>query len=184
MPFDEKFDRFPRRAAIVFAIAGFVLAAIASQVMSYFSTLSGNEASLFESQLSFSDTFLRNQYAAIIAAGGMNAYRIVVTVDFAFMTGYGLISAGVAILVTRIQPLNTLHRRAGHVFTIIAPVGAGLDAIENSLILAMLVDPLGFPGWLAYAHSAFALAKWIVLFVSMAWAGVATLVGLYMKRRG
>ena len=38
-----------------------------------------------------------------------------------------------------------------------------LDAIENGFILLTLTDLLGFPDWYAFAHSAFALPKWIIL---------------------
>jgi hypothetical protein len=40
----------------------------------------------------------------------------------------------------------------------------------------MTADPVGFPGWLAIAHSSFALAKFLSMYVAMAWLIVGFVV--------
>lgn len=159
---------------LLLCVSSFTMVAAFSQVMQYFSSMSGNETSIFASQLSFSGQFLKDMYATIIAAGGMDAYRTTVTLDYGFMTGYGLLSFSLAVLLARWFPGGSPWQRSYLLLAVIAPAGACMDAVENAFILATLLDPLAFDDWLAVAHSTFALVKWVILFASMGW----TMVGV------
>lgn len=183
MPVFPLLDRSPSPRAtrwlLLLALAGTVVSYL---VMGYIFLLSGDTAGIFASQLSFSADFLRNQYAAIIASGGMDYYRLAQTLDFGFMIAYGLLAFALSITIARKFDPPSRWRASGFIVAIIGPLSAILDAVENGFILATLSDPAGFPAWWAIAHSSFALAKWLVLFGAIGWAVIASLARVVVKK--
>jgi hypothetical protein len=43
------------------------------------------------------------------------------------------------------------------------------DAVENIFLLSMTTNPVGFPNWLAIAHSTLALFKFILMYLTIGW---------------
>ncbi|MHA2298606.1 MAG: hypothetical protein ACXAEU_18040 [Candidatus Hodarchaeales archaeon] len=46
---------------------------------------------------------------------------------------------------------------------------ATCDAVENIFLLSMTINHVGFPNWLAIAHSTFALIKFILMYLTVGW---------------
>lgn len=135
-------------------------------IMTYFHSLANDPVqNIFESQLSFSAEFMKWQYSSM--GEGIKYYRWVAITDYGFMLGYGLLIFCLALTIARKFDFDSKWRHSGYVMAIFGIIAAGLDAIENGFILAMLIDPSGFPDFLAIAHSSFALVKWTLGFIAV-----------------
>lgn len=142
-------------------------------IMAYSFLLSGDESSVIQSQLSFSGDFLKDQYLIIIDNGGLPFYRLGQWLDFAFMVGYGILSFGIALLMSKKFAGRLTWARSGELMAFLGLLAASCDAVENIFIHLTLVNPLGFNDWLAIAHSSFALVKWILLALILSWAVIS-----------
>ena len=155
----------PKRLTIL-AIISLVIFFISYFTMNYFHSLANDPVTnIFETQLSFSAEFMRWQYASM--GEGIEYYRWVAITDYGFMVGYGLLIFCLALKISRKFAIHSKPRDIGSVMALFGLVAAGLDAIENAFILAMLSDPTGFPDFLAIAHSSFALVKWTLGFIAV-----------------
>jgi hypothetical protein len=101
---------------------------------------------------------------------GQAAARRSLLIDFAFMPAYGLLFAGITLLIARAQPgrLATVGR-----WLVLAPIAAALfDALENTMLLSMLgtagrVPPLpplvaGVSASVKFALLLLAILYWLV----------------------
>ncbi|MFX0108715.1 MAG: hypothetical protein ACFE7R_10545, partial [Candidatus Hodarchaeota archaeon] len=62
-----------------------------------------------------------------------------------------------------------LPKRTGSLLAWVGVMAAVLDGIENVFLLSMTADPVGFAGWLAIAHSSFAVMKFLFMYTAMGW---------------
>nr|MDO8085167.1 hypothetical protein [Candidatus Sigynarchaeum springense] len=164
-------------------LAGIVLMLVSYAIMGYYFMGSGDTTPMLTSQLSFNNMYLRYQYSLIIAAGGLENYRIAQSFDYLFMVSYGMFAFALALVIGRKFGEDTTWRKMGCLFAVLGPVAACCDAVENVFILLTLTDPAWFPAWWATAHSAFAAVKWTILLVAIGWAAAATLYYLLVVKR-
>ncbi len=104
------------------------------------------------------------------------AARRSLLVDFAFMPSYGLLFAGITLLIARLQ--GGKLRRAGLALTPLALVAALCDALENLMLLSMLgaagrvavAPPLvaGVAATIKFALLAVLIVYWLA--AGVAWA--------------
>lgn len=158
------------RLAVALVVAG--LAAVAAQIwlQATFATVD-HPVPLGTANTTADPATLRGWYATLAAQGTLDRMVATELVDLAWIAAL----AAVAVLATRLAahslrrrnpPVSRLLTRAAP-WTALAP---GLDLVENTLSLAMLADPTGFPDALAPAHAA---VSWLKL---AAVVGVAVLV--------
>ncbi|MFX1259583.1 MAG: hypothetical protein ACFFAN_17145, partial [Promethearchaeota archaeon] len=147
-------------------------------IMGYFFLLSKYPVGFMESQLSFSGEVLKEHYKET----NITYYRILQILDYGYMVGYGTLAFSLALIIARKFNEDSGWRKSGYYIAIMGVVGAICDGIENAFILAMLSNPSSFPNIWAIAHSCFALVKYILLFICIGWAIVATLSLLIKKK--
>lgn len=170
----EQLENWPSPKAVrIMLIAAIILLIIVLPIMNYFMTISQFPVSFIESQLSFSGEVLKQHYAVVLAANGLNAYKISQILDYFFMLAYGTIYFCLALMIARRFDVTSKWRQSGHYIAIAGILASCLDAIENVFILATLADPLGFPNWWAIAHSCFTLAKFVDMFIVIGWLIIA-----------
>ncbi|NMC03714.1 MAG: hypothetical protein GYA24_00815 [Candidatus Lokiarchaeota archaeon] len=170
------------KATKILLLASIAIMLVAYSFMGYFFAASGDMVPIFTSQLSFSDSFLKWQYSLMTPAG-LESYRLAQSFDYLYMLSYGLLGFSLALIIGRKFDAGTSWHATGCFLAVAVPVAAGFDAMENLFILLSLADPAWFPAWWAIAHSTFAVLKWIVLFLAVGWAAIATLYYLLVVRR-
>ena len=57
--------------------------------------------------------------------------------------------------------------KIGYSISIFGITAAFCDGIENIFLLMMTSNPINFPNWWAFAHSSFALVKFIQMYAAM-----------------
>ncbi|MHA1369063.1 MAG: hypothetical protein ACTSWN_06255 [Promethearchaeota archaeon] len=140
--------------------------------------MSGDDVPIIESQLSFSDTFLKNQYARI---ENLEVYRITQILDYGFMFGYGFTFFIISLHLKHKLQKDDNWLRFSVIMPYLAIVAPIFDAAENIFILLTLTDPTSFPGWWAIVHSTFATIKWLSLLVLATWAISTVIILVYRK---
>ena len=98
------------------------------------------------------------------------------------MVAYGTLAFSLVLTITRKFDNDSFWGKSGPKIAILGIVAACCDAIENAFILMMLSDPTGFPDIWAIIHSCFALVKYILLVICIAWAIIAALTLLIKKK--
>jgi len=146
--------------------------------MGYFFLLSKYPVGFMESQLSFSGAVLKEHYRGT----NITYYRIGQILDYIYMVAYGMFAFSLALTLSRKFDEDSFWSNSGHLIAILGIVAACCDATENAFILMMLSDPTGFPDIWAIIHSCFALVKFILLFICIAWAVIAALALLFRKK--
>ena len=159
------------KSILIFSI---ILSIVVYFLMGYFFLLSKYPVGIVESQLSFSGTILKEHYKET----NIEYYKIVQTLDYALMVGYGMFGFSLALIIARKFEEGSRWRNSGYIVALLCVIAAICDAIENAFILSTLTDPSGFPDIWAIIHSCFALVKYILLLSSIIWAisGALTLL--------
>ncbi len=160
-------------------ILGFFLCFIAIPIMQYFSGISGYPANLLVSQLSFNGDLLKSYYSMT----NIFLYRVSASLDYIFMLGYGIILFFSSVLIARKYSYSSRVQSISFLVAIFGITASVCDGIENVFILLMLTEPLTFPNAWAITHSAFALIKWILLFISIAWIIITGIISLIKKKK-
>lgn len=137
--------------------------------MEYFFKISGDEIPFVQSQLSFSGQFLKDQYTIIVNSGGLTYYRIGQILDFGYMISYGGILFCLVCLVGLKADPESFWSKTINIFASFAIGTIIFDALENIFILMTLSDPVNFPDIWAIIHSVFALIKFILMAMVVAW---------------
>ena len=121
---------------------------------------------LIQGQLSFSDAVLKGLYKNIQS---LKFYALAQMIDFAFMFGYGLLFTCLCMKACKLlrdsPKLNIIAVFMNH----LAPLCTVMDVGENCFIMLTLTNPQSFSPWLAVAHSIFALFKWTIIMIVIAW---------------
>lgn len=170
----DKLSEWPSQKGTKYLlIFSIVLLCIIYPFMGYYFLLSENPGDVTASQLSFSGEYMKAYYAAI---GNIDLYRIAETLDYGFMVSYCCLIVSLALIIARKFEEDSPIRKSGYFMVLFGIIAAGLDAVENGFILAMLTDPSGFPNLWAIAHSTFALIKWILLIIIILWALCAIII--------
>ncbi|MFW9770314.1 MAG: hypothetical protein ACFFEM_15965 [Candidatus Thorarchaeota archaeon] len=138
--------------------------------------MSGYAGTTEDTQLGFNAEIIRN-YFSLMSPADLGLFITANLADYLFMLCYGIFFFSSASLISWNYKTG-LPKRIGLSLAWVGVIAAVLDGIENMFLLSMTADPVGFASWLAMAHSSFALAKFLFMYVAMAW----TMVGFVANR--
>jgi hypothetical protein len=138
--------------------------------------MSGYAGTMEDTQLGFNADIIKN-YFSLMDSADLKLFITANLADYLFMLFYGLFFFSADRLISW-NYKGGLPKRIGLSLAWVGVIAAILDGIENVFLLSMTADPVGFAGWLAIAHSSFALAKFLFMYVAMAW----TMVGFVVNR--
>lgn len=158
------------------ALMSFPLLMFAATLTIILIQLSGYAGTLEDTQFGFNAATIRN-YFSLMSPEDMGLFVAANLVDYLFMLCYGIFFYSTARLISW-NYKSGLPNKIGFSFAWIGVIAAFLDGIENVFLLSMAANPVGFVDWLAFAHSSFALVKFLFLYVAMAW----TIVGFVINR--
>jgi len=158
------------------ALASFIFLICAATLVIILLQMSGYAGTMEDTQLGFNAEVIRN-YFSLMSQTDMGLFIAANLADYLFMLFYGIFFFSAARLISW-NYKRGLPKRIGLSLAWVGVIAAFLDGIENVFLLSMTADPIGFAGWLAIAHSSFALAKFLFMYVAMAW----TMVGFVMNR--
>ena len=136
--------------------------------------MSGYAGSIDDTQLGFNAEIIKS-YFSLMNPTEMGLFITANLADYLFMLFYGIFFFSAARLISW-NYKRGLPKRIGLSLAWVGVIAAVLDGIENVFLLLMTADPVGFAGWLAIAHSSFALAKFLFMYVAMAWLMVGFVV--------
>ena len=138
--------------------------------------MSGYAGTMEDTQLGFNADIIRS-YFSLMDAESMGLFILGNLADYLFMISYGLGFYCTARLISW-DYRGVLPKRVGVGLAWTGVIAAILDGIENVFLLSMTADPAGFAGWLALAHSSFAIAKFLFMYTAMGWL----VVGFVLNR--
>ena len=158
------------------AFVSFIFMMVAATIVITLLQMSGYAGTMEDTQLGFNAEVIRN-YFSLMSGADLNLFITANLADYLFMLCYGLFFFSAARLISW-NYKKGLPRSIGLSLAWVGVIAAVLDGIENVFLLSMTADPVGFATWLAIAHSSFALAKFLFMYVAMAW----TMVGFVVNR--
>ncbi|MFX1484666.1 MAG: hypothetical protein ACFFCP_15935 [Promethearchaeota archaeon] len=138
--------------------------------------MSGYAGTTEDTQLGFNAEIIRN-YFSLMSPANLGLFITANFADYLFMLSYGIFFFSAALLISWNYKTG-LPKRIGLSLAWVGVIAAVLDGLENVFLLSMATNPVGFASWLAIAHSSFALAKFLFMYVAMAW----TMVGFVVNR--
>ncbi|MFX0086820.1 MAG: hypothetical protein ACFFAU_14200 [Candidatus Hodarchaeota archaeon] len=130
--------------------------------------LSGYPGTLDDTQLGFSAEIIKTHFA-MMKSEDIVFFILGNLVDYAFMIAYGCFFYSSARHLSWGYHQGSLPFKVGKIFAGIGVLITICDAIENAFLLSMTTNPVGFPSWLAIAHSTFALFKFILMYLIIGW---------------
>ncbi|MHA2210343.1 MAG: hypothetical protein ACXABV_14365 [Candidatus Thorarchaeota archaeon] len=136
--------------------------------------MSGYAGTMEDTQLGFNAEIIRS-YFSLMNPSDLGLFIAANLSDYLFMLCYGIFFFSAARVISW-NYKRGLPKRTGLLLAWVGVIAAVLDGIENVFLLLMTADPVGFAGWLAIAHSSFALAKFLFMYVAMAWLMVGFVV--------
>jgi hypothetical protein len=136
--------------------------------------MSGYVGSIEDTQLGFNAEIIKS-YFSLMNPTDLGLFITANLADYLFMLFYGIFFFSAARLIS-LNYKRGIPKRIGLSLAWVGVIAAFLDGIENVFLLSMTADPVGFAGWLAIAHSSFALAKFLFMYVAMAWLMVGFVV--------
>jgi hypothetical protein len=158
------------------ALVSFIFLICAATLTIVLLQMSGYAGTMEDTQLGFNAEVIRN-YFSLMTPTDLGLFITANLVDYLFMLCYGFFFFSAARLISWNYKIG-LPKRIGLFLAWVGVIAAFLDGIENVFLLSMAVDPVGFASWLAIAHSSFALAKFLFMYVAMAW----TVAGFVLNR--
>ena len=161
-----------RRIAFVSGILMMVAATLVITLLQ----MSSYAGTMEDTQLGFNAEIIRS-YFSLMTPTDLGLFITANLADYLFILFYGLFFFSAARLISW-NYKRGLPSSIGLTLAWVGVIAAILDGIENVFILSMAANPVGFAGWLAIAHSSFALAKFLFMYVAMAW----TMVGFVVNR--
>ncbi len=175
------FLKISKKKLLILLVSFSALLIIIFPIMAHFFKISGDVIPITQSQLSFSGQFLKDQYAIIINSEGLAYYRTAQLLDYGFMISYGGILFCLVCLIGINADLDSFWSKTTNIFATIALGTTIFDALENMVILITLIDPVNFPNIWAIIHSIFALIKYILIYIVIAWIFLGAISNLINK---
>ena len=158
------------------ALVSFPLMMVAAMLVIFLLQMSGYAGTMEDTQLGFNADIIKN-YFSLMTSTDLGLFITANLADYLFILFYGLFFFSTARLISW-NYKGGFPKRIGLSLAWVGVIAAVLDGIENVFLLSMTADPLGFAGWLAIAHSSFALAKFLFMYAAMAWC----VVGFVLNR--
>ncbi len=156
------------------ALVSFPLMMIAATLVITILQMSGYAGTMEDTQLGFNADIIKS-YFSLMSPTDMGFFITANLADYIFMLFYGLFFFSAGKLISW-NYKSGFPRSIGLSLAYAGVIAAVLDGFENVFLLSMTADPLGFAAWLAIAHSSFALAKFLFMYVAMAWMVVGFVV--------
>jgi hypothetical protein len=138
--------------------------------------MSGYAGTTEDTQLGFNAEIIRS-YFSLMNSADLGLFIAANLADYLFMLFYGIFFFNAARLISW-NYKSGLPKMIGLSLAWVGVITAVLDGIENVFLLSMTADPVGFASWLAIAHSSFAFAKFLFMYIAMAW----TMAGFVLNR--
>ena len=130
--------------------------------------LSGYPGTLDDTQLGFSAEIIKGHFA-MMKSEDILFFILGNLLDYAFIIAYGCFFYSSARYLSWNYQQGSLLLKVGKMIAWIGVFSAICDAVENVFLLSMTTNPVGFPNWLAIAHSTFALLKFILMYLTIGW---------------
>ena len=169
--FDQRKQQLRRIALVSFS---FMM--VVATLMITLLQMSGYAGTMDDTQLGFNAEIIKS-YFSLMNPTDLGLFITANLADYLFILFYGIFFFSAARLISW-NYKSGFPKRIGLSLAWVGVIAAVLDGIENVFLLLMTADPVGFAGWLAIAHSSFALAKFLFMYVAMAW----TMVGFVVNR--
>jgi len=144
----------------------FPLVIITALTVMYLLKLSNYPGTLNETQLGFNGEYIKSCFSRM-SDEDMSIFIIANILDYAFMIAYGTFFFSLALTLTRKLKEGSIWKKIGYSISIFGITAACCDGIENIFLLMMALNPVNFPNWWAIAHSSFALAKFIQIYIAV-----------------
>ncbi|MFX1535427.1 MAG: hypothetical protein ACFFDI_14475 [Promethearchaeota archaeon] len=141
---------------------------ITATVVIFLLELSGYPGTMDDTQLGFNANIIKAHFT-MMKSEDMILFILGNLVDYAFMIAYGCLFYSSANYLSWDYQQGSLPRKVGKMMGRIGVLCAICDAVENIFLLSMTANPVGFPNWLAIAHSTFALVKFILMYLTVGW---------------
>jgi len=129
---------------------------------------SGYPGTLDDTQLGFSAEIIKAHFA-MMTSEDMTLFILGNLVDYAFMIASGCFFYCSVRYLARNYYQGSLPSKVSKMVAGFAVIFTICDAVENIFLFSMTADPVGFPNWLAIAHSTFALTKFILMYLTIGW---------------
>ena len=127
--------------------------------------LSGYPGTMDDTQLGFNAEIIKVHFTMT----DITLFILANLADYVFMVAYGCLFYSSAKYLSRNYQKGSIPRKLGSFFALVGLVTAICDATENIFLISMAIDPVGFPSWLAIAHSTFAFLKFILMYLTVGW---------------
>lgn len=163
-------------------VGSIVLAAVGYTAVTVAFAASDFPGTLFDAQLSFDATTIREQYATLKAQGTFGTYVAAQVIDFVWIIGLMLTLFFAHVAIARGQRNHAGWRTLALRLAVIAPLIASADAFENLASFVMLARPETFPDSMAIISSSFAAIKWAWSIIGVTLLTIE-LVALAVNRR-
>ncbi|MFW9908262.1 MAG: hypothetical protein ACFFEF_06785 [Candidatus Thorarchaeota archaeon] len=121
-----------------------------------------------DTQLGFSAEIIKGHFS-LMDTQGMMLFALGNLFDCLFILSYGTFFYNSTRYLSWNYRHGSIAKRIAVAFTWIGVTSATCDAIENAFLFLMLSNPLGFPSWLAIAHSLFATLKFLMMYATIGW---------------
>ena len=158
------------------ALVSFPIMMVVATLMISLLQMSGYAGTMDDTQLGFNAEIIKS-YFSLMSPTELGLFITANLADYLFILCYGLFFFSAATLISW-NYKEGATKKIGLMLAWVGVIAAVLDGMENVFLLSMTADPVGFAGWLAIAHSSFALAKFLFMYVAMAW----TVVGFVVNR--
>lgn len=145
------------------AVASFVLLGIVNVVLDASYAASNHPVAYAEGQTTFSGSEIKGFYAVMEEAGTLGRYWQTQLIDFGFIAMMIAVGLTLGHLFARLNRPGSVSARLGLAAALLIPLGAVFDIIENLISFILLLDPQGFPDWLAIPYSAAAVIKFVLI---------------------
>jgi len=139
---------------------------ITASIVIYLLELSNYPGTLNETQLGFNGEYIKSCFSRM-SDEDMSIFIIANVFDYVFMIAYSTFFFSLALTLTRKLKEDSIWKKIGYSISIFGITAACCDGIENIFLLMMASNPKNFPNWWAIAHSCFALAKFIQMYIAI-----------------
>ena len=130
--------------------------------------LSNYPGTLNDTMLGFNAEIIKAHFA-MMKSEDITFFILGNLLDYMFLIGYGCFFYSSARYLSWNYQQGSLPLKLGKMFAWIGILSAISDAVENIFLFSMTADPVGFPSWLAVAHSSFAVLKFLLMYLTIAW---------------
>jgi len=159
-------ERLTEKTTKYLLIFSLLLLIITASIVMYLLKLSNYPGTLNETQLGFNGDYIKSCFSRM-SDEDMSIFIIANIFDYAFMIAYGTFFFSLALILTRKLKEGSIWKKIGYFISIFGITAAFCDGIENIFLLMMASNPINFPNWWAIAHSSFALAKFIQMYIAV-----------------